>query len=82
MSPSATATTGIRSRSNTAAQAETGCDMCRLQSQMTMLTMRCRVLQNELVEGQQEQQAAQATMVCLQHALLHQKALERATTKQ
>jgi len=56
--------------------------MCRLQSQMTMLTMRCRVLQNELVEGQQEQQAAQATMVCLQHALLHQKALERATTKQ
>ncbi len=56
--------------------------MCRLQSQMTMLTMRCRVLQNELVEGQQEQQAAQATMVCLQHALHHQKALEHATTKQ
>ncbi|DBB16620.1 hypothetical protein WJX82_000692 [Trebouxia sp. C0006] len=54
----------------------------RLQSQMTMLTMRCRVLQNELVEGQQEQQAAQATMVCLQHALHHQKALEHATRKQ
>ncbi|KAL0037877.1 hypothetical protein WJX79_003358 [Trebouxia sp. C0005] len=54
----------------------------RLQSQMTMLTMRCRVLQNELVEGQQEQQAAQATMLCLQHALHHQKALEHATTKQ
>ncbi len=47
-----------------------------------MLTMRCRVLQNELVEGQQEQLAAEATMVCLQHALHHQNAMEHATTKQ
>ena len=38
-----------------------------------MLSMRCRVLQNELVEGQQEQQAATRKLVVLEHTLQQQK---------
>ncbi|KAL3138293.1 hypothetical protein ABBQ32_006106 [Trebouxia sp. C0010 RCD-2024] len=45
----------------------------RLQSQMTMLTMRCRVLQNELLEGQQQQEAAAKELVLLEHILQQQK---------
>ena len=41
---------------------------------MTMLTMRCRVLQNELIEGQQEQQTVTASIVSLQHVLQLQMA--------
>ena len=40
---------------------------------MTMLTMRCRVLQNELFEGQQEQQAAERQLLLLDHTLQQQK---------
>lgn len=45
----------------------------RLRSQMTMLTMRCRVLQNELLEGQQEQEAAGKELVLLEHIIQQQK---------
>ena len=38
-----------------------------------MLTMRCRVLQNELLEGQQEQEAAAKKLVLLEHTLQQQK---------
>ena len=38
-----------------------------------MLTMRCRVLQNELLEGQQEQEAASKRLVLLNHTLQQQK---------
>ena len=41
---------------------------------MTMLTMRCRVLQNELIEGQQEQQTVTARIASLQHVLQLQMA--------
>ena len=50
--------------------------MFRLQSQMTMLTMRCRVLQNELLEGQQEQETAAKKLVLLEHTLQQQKYAE------
>ena len=48
---------------------------------MTMLTMRCRVLQNEFVEGQQEQQAAEVKMMSLQHALQLQQVQEQAAAE-
>lgn len=57
------------------------CVMYRLQSQMTMLVMRCRVLQNELSEGQQEQGAAEADMASLQHALQQHTAQQDMATK-
>lgn len=47
--------------------------MFRLQSQMIMLTMRCRVLQNELLEGQQEQEIAAKKLILLENTLQQQK---------
>ena len=38
-----------------------------------MLMMRCRVLQNELLEGQQEQEAAAKKLVLLEQTLQQQK---------
>lgn len=47
--------------------------MFRLQSQMAMLTMRCRVLQNELFEGQQEQEDAAKKLILLEATVQQQK---------
>lgn len=52
--------------------------MRRLQSQLTMLTMRCRVLHNELLEGQQEQSTDDLAAEALQSKLLHFQAVEQA----
>lgn len=54
---------------------------CRLQSQMTMLTMRCRVLQNELIEGQQEQQAMGKKAIVLEHILQQQQHTEHVAVQ-
>ena len=43
-----------------------------------MLTMRCRVLHNELLEGHQEQHAADAAAEALQAQLVHCRAVEQA----
>ena len=42
-----------------------------------MLTMRCRVLHNELLEGQQEQEADHAVVEALQSELIHCQAAEQ-----
>ena len=48
---------------------------------MTMLTMRCRIVQNELVEGEQEQQAAEHNMVSLQQVLQCQRNEDQASLR-
>lgn len=52
--------------------------MCRLQSQLTMLTMRCRVLHNELLEARQEQGADDAAAAVLEAELLQCQNVEHA----
>lgn len=48
---------------------------------MTMLTMRCRVLQNELIEGQQEQQAMGKKAIVLEHILQQQQHTEHVAVQ-